>query len=113
MVISTILFFFIIYTVQDLVLGVNGYSPDVWYLSITLYTGILLQVDIKICVMTRTWTVFNFIALVAFSLIIYLIFVFIGDISIKFFPDISYTAGIVFGSGIAWCIWVLFTGVSL
>ena len=39
--ISTILFFIIIYSVNDLFIGSNGYTADIWFTSLTLYTGIL------------------------------------------------------------------------
>jgi hypothetical protein len=75
-----------------------------------LYTAILLVVDFKLVVITKSWTWLNVVALTVLSIFLYLPYVFIADK----LPDmfyITYTASIVFGSPLAYLLWFLFVGI--
>ena len=60
-------------------LVVQGYNSSLWGVSITIYTAIVIIVDLKLAIHTKYWTSFNVIALVIFSLIIYIAYLIISN----------------------------------
>lgn len=58
---------------------INGYNSSLWGISITIYTAIVLIVDIKLAIHTKYWTSFNVIALTLLSFIIYICYMIISN----------------------------------
>ena len=50
-----------------------------WFVSILNYTSVILIVDLKIGMYTKTWTILNWASIVVCSLFIYIGFTFVGD----------------------------------
>ena len=69
----------IVICLDDQAMNSTGQMIDVWYISITLYTCIILVVDLKLALHTKTWTWLNWVAILVFSVGIYLLFAYVGD----------------------------------
>ena len=83
------LFFSALYSVGFDAINGDGHTGDIWNLSILNYTTVILVVDLKLGLYTRTWTFLNWLSLVLFSLLLYLGFTFVGDV-LSFFNS-NYT----------------------
>ena len=57
---------------------IQGYNSSLWGISITIYTAVVIVVDLKLAIFTKYWTSFNVIALVVFSLVIYIAYMIIS-----------------------------------
>jgi magnesium-transporting ATPase (P-type) len=84
--VGTFMMFVIIYSVQSCMSNIDGFTTDIWYMSLVLYTAILLVVDFKMVIITKSWTWLNVVALTLFSIFLYLPYVFIADT----LPEIFY-----------------------
>lgn len=62
----------------------DGYSPDLWVVSITIYSTIILIVDVKIALNTKYWTLIMALAIVLTSIIPYFLYVFIANLIEQF-----------------------------
>ena len=89
------------YSIKLLEVDSEGHNSDIWFFSLTVYTGIVLIVDVKLIVITRTWTIQNIFGVLFLSLGIYFPFVFMCDYIPSVFKT-AYTAKILFGSPIFW-----------
>ena len=74
-----LMFLVILYCLDDQSMNKDGQMIDLWYISITVYTAIILIVDIKLALHTKTWTWLNWVGILVFSVGIYVGFVFLGD----------------------------------
>lgn len=57
----------------------KGNNADLWVFSISVYTSIILIVDLKIALNTKYWTMLSIIVLVCSGLLIYIGYVFISS----------------------------------
>lgn len=55
-IVGTLMFLVIIYTFQYSYTSIDGYTGDIWYMSLTTYSCVLLIVDFRLAVITKTWT---------------------------------------------------------
>jgi len=62
----------------------DGDTTDIWYVSITLYTTVVAVVTLRIILYTRFWTWINHVAILIFTILLFLIWFWIAD-NIKFF----------------------------
>jgi hypothetical protein len=60
-------------------LNAQGHTSDMWYFSITMYTSVILIVDIKLAAYTRYWTILSGLALVITSIGFYFAYIWIAD----------------------------------
>jgi len=92
-------------------ISASGITSDFWYFSITLYTSVIVVVDLKLAVQTRYWTILSAIALIGTSLLLYTGYVWAADMfpmfllsgttlqlftSWNFYLIVSLNAGVVF-----------------
>lgn len=73
------LFLITIYSVTNTAINTDGHQSDLWYLSILNYTTVVLVVDLKLGMYTRTWTFLNWFSIIVLSVFIYLAFTFTGE----------------------------------
>ena len=57
----------------------EGYSNDIWSLSITSFTCVILMVTLKLCLNTRLWNVFIVISIFIISILAYFGFMIVYD----------------------------------
>ena len=79
MIQGAFMFLTILYCLDDQSMNQQGHMIDIWFISITTYTCIILIVDLKLALHTKTWTWINWVAILIFSVGIYVLFVFVGD----------------------------------
>lgn len=77
-------------------LDADGKSVDLYYFNITLYTSIILIVDMKVAVYTKYWTIFTPISLIGLSLVLYFAYMWIIDSFGNY--EISQTTVMLFSS---------------
>lgn len=73
------LFLITIYSVTNTAINPDGHQSDLWYFSILNYTTVVLVVDLKLGMYTKTWTFLNWFSIIALSILIYLAFTFTGE----------------------------------
>jgi len=73
------IFLFVFYMLPETFLSGVGDNSDMWYLSITLYTGIVFAVDTKLALTTRYWTWINALCITVLSIGVYVAYQFVYD----------------------------------
>ncbi|KAL4496106.1 hypothetical protein ABPG72_015528 [Tetrahymena utriculariae] len=81
-------------SIQNDAMSSDGLSPDLWVVSITLYSAIILVVDVKLAVNTRYWTKSMLYSLIFTSLVPYFLYIFIANLIEQF--NVYLTAQAVF-----------------
>lgn len=89
------MFVMILFCVDDQAINKDGEIIDIWYVSIVTYTAIILIVDLKLALHTKTWTWINWLSIVIFSIGIYLLFVWLGDMLPSMFKSFNTIHSIV------------------
>ena len=64
---------------KSFIINNKGQDIDLWFLSITMYTIIILVVDTKIVFFTRFFTWCSFVSVFVFSIGIYIVYFFVAD----------------------------------
>ena len=67
-------YFFIIYTVNKIPIDDDGYMGCLWFISVLMYTNIILIVTFDLFIYTRYHTWINFVLLIGTGIILYIIF---------------------------------------
>jgi magnesium-transporting ATPase (P-type) len=70
-------YFFVIYTVNRIPIDDDGYMGCLWFISVLIYTNIILIVSFDLFIYTRYHTWINFVILIGTSIILYIIFLII------------------------------------
>ncbi len=88
-IVHGLLYALIVFTIHTLLIGdvtmsSDGDTTDIWYVSITLYTTIVAIVTLRIILYTRFWTWISYVAILIFTVILYMIWLWVAD-NIKFF----------------------------
>lgn len=60
-------------------IGTEGYNSDIWIISITIYSTIIIIDTIKLATQIRHWTLLVFISIIVCSLTPYLIYIWISN----------------------------------
>ena len=92
------MFIIILICVDDQAINQKGQMIDIWYVSITTYTAIILIVDLKLALHTKTWTWINWMSILVFSVGIYLLFVWVGDLLPSLFKSFNNRLTCLFNS---------------
>jgi magnesium-transporting ATPase (P-type) len=100
------LFLITLYALNGEAVTRDGYMADMWFVSILNYTTIVLVVDLKLGMHTKTWTWMNWFSLLFLSLAIYFGYTFVGDI-LSFFNS-NYTVSVMYSSPHYWLLQGLF-----
>lgn len=58
----------------------DGYSPDLWVTSITIYSSIILVVDVKIALNTKFWTKIMALSILLTSIALYFLYIFLANL---------------------------------
>lgn len=78
-VFGAMLYLLTIYSVCNTAINPDGHTADIWFVSILNYTAVVLVVDLKLGMHTKTWTWLNWISIIVLSVLIYLSFTFVGE----------------------------------
>lgn len=89
MIYGTAMFIMILFCVDDQAINSHGEIIDIWYISIVTYSAIILIVDLKLALHTKTWTWINWISILVFSVGIYILFVWVGDMFPSLFKSFN------------------------
>lgn len=73
-------FFVLLQTLEESAINIYGSMADFWYMSITMYFIVVIVIDLKVSVYTKTWTWVNFIAVFVFSILFILLFTWLSDL---------------------------------
>jgi magnesium-transporting ATPase (P-type) len=76
------MFYFIVLvqSIEESPINIYGSMADFWYMSISMYFIVVIVVDIKLAVYTKTWTWLNFIAVFFFSMTFVIAFTWVSDL---------------------------------
>jgi hypothetical protein len=69
----------IYYSLRDSIINSQGHNINIWYLSITTYTAIIIVVDLKLLFNTNHVTIFVILSVFLLSLFIYFAYSWIAD----------------------------------
>ena len=58
----------------------DGFSPDIWVFSISIYTCVIFIVDFKIAIHTKFWTVINVLVILFTSLLLFIAYVWLSSL---------------------------------
>lgn len=83
------MFVVVMICVDDQAINSDGQMIDIWFVSITVYTAIILIVDLKLALHTKTWTWINWVSILVFSIGIYIFFVWVGDMMPSLFKSFN------------------------
>jgi hypothetical protein len=69
----------IINTIGNKTLNRNGYNSDLWIVSVSIYTSIIMICTFKLAIHVRHWTLLIFLSIIFCSLAPYLAYVWISN----------------------------------
>ena len=93
-------FFFIAYLIKNDSVNDNGQMGGLWFLSVSLFTSVLVVVTIDLMIFTRYHTWINFVILLVITFIAYIIFVICAHHALMF-KSVG-TMSVAFGSPRLW-----------
>lgn len=67
------------FALENNAINKRGQMSGMWVYSISIYTTIILVVDLKIALHTKYWTILSICVLLGTSLLIYIAYVFISS----------------------------------
>ena len=102
-------FFFIIYLYHDDSMNDKGQMACLWFISVNLYTSILIVVSVDLVIFTKYHTIINFAILFVFTILAYIIFVICVHHS-TFFKSVG-VINSAFGSPLFWMSFILVCGI--
>ncbi|KAL4445931.1 hypothetical protein ABPG74_010923 [Tetrahymena malaccensis] len=73
-------FFFTIFITNEGFLDSQGNVADIWATSISLYTSIIILVNLKLALNTQMWTIWNWVAFIFTSIGLYFAYIWLSDI---------------------------------
>jgi len=95
-----IIYFFIIYLYKQDSINSDGKMGGLWFVSVNLFTCVLIVVSVDLIIFTKYHTIINFLIMLVFTIIAYIIFVIVVHYS-TFFKSVG-TITSVFGSPRFW-----------
>ena len=100
LIFSLINTFFVIYSIKDEHIDKSGHMAGLWFMSVDIYTNVLIIVSVTLLVTTRFHTWINFVILLIVSFISYIVFLIIVQ-KLSIFNSVG-TMGVAFRSSIMW-----------
>ena len=92
--------FFVIYSIKDEHIDKSGHMAGLWFMSVDIYTNVLIIVSVTLLVTTKFHTWINFVILLIVSFISYIVFLVIVQ-KLSIFNSVG-TMGVAFKSSIMW-----------
>ena len=102
-------YFFVIYSVNRIPIDNDGYMGCLWFISVTIYTNIILIVTFDLFIDTKNHTWINFVLLIGTGIILYIIFLIIVH-NWSIFNSYASIIGSV-SSSLFWLDIILITGI--
>ena len=96
---SLINFFFVIYMLDESV-NSNGKMGGLWFISVNLFTNILIIVSVELLIFTKYHTWINFVIIIIITFVAYIIFIIIVH-NLSLFNSVG-TMGVAFSSPRMW-----------
>jgi energy-coupling factor transporter transmembrane protein EcfT len=103
-------YFFVIYLYYDESVNDNGKMAGLWYISVNLYTCVLIFVTIDLMIFTKYHTWINMAIIIVFTIIAYIIFVICAHHA-TLFNSVG-TMAVAFGSGRFWMSVIFICGTN-
>ena len=100
LIFSLINTFFVIYSIKDEHIDKKGHMAGLWFMSVDIYTNVLVIVSVTLLVTTKFHTWINFAILLIVSFISYIVFLIIVQ-KLSIFNSVG-TMGVAFKSSIMW-----------
>ena len=100
LIFSVINCYFVIYSIQNIQINNKGKMAGLWFLSVDLYTNILIIVTVTLLITTKFHTWIHFVILSIVTLIAYIVFLFCVQV-MDIFNSVG-TMGVAFSSPILW-----------
>ena len=104
---SLINFFFVIYMLDESV-NSNGKMGGLWFISVNLFTNILIIVSAELLIFTKYHTWINFVIIIVITFIAYIIFIIVVH-NLSLFNSVG-TMGVAFSSPRMWLNMLLVGG---
>ena len=104
-------FFFVVYSFQDESFDEKGNLPELWVISVSLFTNILLIVSSDLLIYTKYHTWINFVIIGVVTGVAYVLFVIVVH-NISFFNSVG-TMVNTFGSSKVWLLFILVCGTCV
>ena len=104
---SLINFFFVIYMLDESV-NSNGKMGGLWFISVNLFTNILIIVSAELLIFTKYHTWINFVIIIVITFVAYIIFIIIVH-NLSLFKSVG-TMGVAFSSPRMWLNMLLVGG---
>ena len=104
-------FFLVIYSLQDQCFDENGNIPELWTMSVLLYTNMLIIVSEDLFIFTRYHTWINFVLIFGTTFLLYIGFVFLVH-NFSYFNSVG-TMLNTFNSSKIWFILIFIVGTCL
>ena len=92
--------FFVIYSIKDEHIDKSGHMAGLWYMSVDIYTNVLIIVSVTLVVTTKFHTWINFVILLIVSFVSYIVFLVIVQ-KLSIFNSVG-TMGVAFKSSVMW-----------
>lgn len=102
-------YFWVIYAVSSIPCDSKGNLGDIWYISVNLFTNIIIIVSLDLILYTKYHTIINVVILFVFTFVAYLVFIIIVQYS-TLFNSVA-TMGTAFGSAIFWLDMLFVVGI--
>ena len=96
---SLINFFFVVYMLDEPV-NSNGKMGGLWFISVNLFTNILIIVSVELLIFTKYHTWINFVIILVITFVAYIIFIVIVH-NLSLFNSVG-TMGVAFSSARLW-----------
>ena len=100
--------FFVIYSIKDEHIDKTGHMAGLWYMSVDIYTNVLIIVSVTLLVTTKFHTWINFVILLIVSFVSYIVFLVIVQ-KLSIFNSVG-TIGVAFKSSVMWLDIFLISG---
>ena len=101
---------FVIYTIDHIQINKKGQMAGIWFMSVNIYTNILIIVTVTLLITTKYHTWIHFVILFVVTFLAYIVFIFIVE-RITAFNSVG-TMGVAFNSPVMWLNIVLISGFS-
>ena len=101
---------FVIYSINHIQINKNGQMAGIWFMSVNLYTNILLIVTLTLLITTRYHTWIHFVILIIVTFVAYIVFIIIVQ-RLTLFNSVG-TMQVAFSSPVMWLNIFLISGFS-
>ena len=101
---------FVIYSINHIQINKQGQMAGIWFMSVNIYTNILIVVTLTLLITTRYHTWIHFVILIVVTFVAYIVFIIIVQ-RLTIFNSVG-TMQVAFSSPVMWLNTILICGFS-